>query len=483
MASPTSVSSLKLGADRVPPHSEEAERGVLGSVLLDADRVMDLCVEGQLSSEAFYVPAHRMVFDAMQELLRQASMIDALTVVERLRVGGQLEAIGGGAFLDRLVDATPTSAHAEYYIDIVRQHHLLRSVISCARDAESLCFQQDQTADEVLSRVEQSFLSITDRQHGFMQAWPVLVKKTMEHIEQVFEQQGAGGLRGISTGFVNLDRVLQGLRPAEMIVLAARPSMGKTSLAMNIVENVALGRGGDHQPRAVGIFSLEMSAESLVMRMLCAHAEVSAFKLTGGYLSGKDIHGKLMQSASRLSKASIYIDDAGGLDVMELRARARRMKKKHDIQLVVIDYLQLLHSRERSGDGRQQETAHISNNVKSMAKELNVPVIVLSQLSRAPERERTGKPKLADLRDSGAIEQDADVVCMLRRPCKYEGDEESADLTLAIVDVAKQRNGPTGEVRLNFDDEYTLFRDRAHGTDNRPEVVAFAGADQRRGPG
>jgi replicative DNA helicase len=483
MTSPTSVSSLKLGADRVPPHSEEAERGVLGSVLLDADRVMDLCVEGQLSADSFYVPAHRRVFEAMLDLLGQAAMIDALTVAERLRAGGNLDAVGGSAFLDRLVDATPTSAHAEYYVDIVRQHHLLRSVISCARDAESLCFRQEDSADAVLSRVEQSFLNITDRQHGFMQAWPIMVKKTMEHIEHVFETQGAGGLRGVSTGFVNLDRVLQGLRPSEMIVLAARPSMGKTSLAMNIVENVALGRGGDHQPRPVGIFSLEMSAESLVMRMLCAHAEVSAFKLTGGYLSGKDIHGKLMQSASRLTKAPIFLDDTGGLDVMELRARARRMKKKHDIQVLVIDYLQLLHSRERAGEGRQQETAQISNNIKAMAKELNIPVLVLSQLSRAPERERTGKPKLSDLRDSGAIEQDADVVCMLRRPCKYEGDEESGDLTLAIVDVAKQRNGPTGEVRLNFDDEYTLFRDRAHGTDSRPEVAAFAGADQRRGAG
>jgi replicative DNA helicase len=238
--------------------------------------------------------------------------------------------------------------------------------------------------------------------------------------------------------------------------------MGKTSLAMNIVENVALGHGDpDRIGRPVGVFSLEMSHEQLVMRMLCSHARVCAFKLTGGYVESASTHGKLTQAASVLSKAPIFLDDTGGLDIMELRARARRMKKRHQVEAIVIDYLQLLQSREYAFQGRQIETAHISGNLKAMAKELRMPVLVLSQLSRAPEqRDKLGKPKLSDLRDSGAIEQDADVVCMLRRPCRYPEDDEHADETLAVIDVAKHRNGPTGEVRLNFEEEYTRFQDR-----------------------
>jgi replicative DNA helicase len=259
-----------------------------------------------------------------------------------------------------------------------------------------------------------------------------------------------------------------------MIVIAARPSMGKTSLAMNIVENVALGRGDpDKQRRPVGVFSLEMSQDALVMRMLCGHARVSAFELMRGAL-GKHAHGALMTAASDLNKAEIFVDDTGGLDIMELRARARRLRRKQKVELIVIDYLQLCHSREYAKQGKQIETAHISGNLKAMAKELRIPVLVLSQLSRAPEqRDKLGTPKLSDLRDSGAIEQDADVVCLLRRPCLYPDDKEAGDETLALVDVAKQRNGPTGEVRLNFDRDYTQFRDRAVGVD---------GADGSRAP-
>jgi replicative DNA helicase len=264
-----------------------------------------------------------------------------------------------------------------------------------------------------------------------------------------------------------------------MIVLAARPSMGKTSLAMNVAEHIALGRHDpDQAAHPVGIFSLEMSHEQLVLRMLCSHAGVSAHRLTSGYASATADHGKLMQAASVLRKAPIFLDDTGGLDILELRARARRMKKKYAIELVVVDYLQLLHAKEYARQGRQLETAYISGNLKAMAKELAMPVFVLSQLSRAPEqRSETGKPKLSDLRDSGAIEQDADVVCMLRRPCKYESDEEHGDDTLAIVDIAKNRNGPTGEVRLNFEDEYMRFTDRAqspHGPSLQPPAEGAA---------
>jgi replicative DNA helicase len=469
-------------AERIPPYSEEAEKGVLGSVLLDAVRVMDLCVERQLVPESFYVPAHRTIFEVLLEMLSQGAAIDLLTVTDRLRSSGRLDAVGGSGSLDRLVDSTPTAAHAEYYIDLVRQKHLLRCIIACARDAENECFASEESADTLLSKVEQSFFDITERQHGFVMPWTDAVKKTMEHVERILVSRR--GLTGLSTGFLNLDRVVQGLRPAEMIVLAARPSMGKTSLAMNIAEHVALGRNDpQREAHPVGIFSLEMSHEALVMRMLCSHAGVSAFKLTSGYASATADHGKLIQAASVLTKAPIFLDDTGGLEIMELRARARRMRKKHGVDLIVIDYLQLLHSREFARQGKQIETADISGNLKAMAKELKVPVLVLSQLSRAPDqRDKLGKPKLSDLRDSGAIEQDADVVWMLRRPCKYPDDEEAADETLAVLDVAKHRNGPTGEVRLNFEEDFTRFTDRIQGVDGAGAMGPLAGeADEGGG--
>ena len=465
------ASTPRASAERVPPYSEEAEKGVLGSVLLDALRVMDLCIERQLTSESFYVPAHHVIFEAMLDLSRKGTVIDVLTLGEVLKRGGGLEKIGGAIFLERLIDSTPTAAHAEYYIDIVRQKHILRCVIACAREAEQECYVSEDSADLILGKTEQSFMDITERQHGFVMPWPDAVKTTMAQIERILDTHR--GLSGISTGYLNLDKVLQGLKPSDMIVLAARPSMGKTSLAMNIAEHVALGKEDpDRTQRPVGIFSLEMSHESLVLRMLCSRARVSLHHLTRGYVDSSTAHGKLTTAASALQKAPIYLDDTGGLDIMELRARARRMKKKHDVELVVVDYLQLLHSKEYARQGRQIETAFISGNLKAMAKELKVPVIVLSQLSRAPEQRDTGKPKLSDLRDSGAIEQDADVVCMLRRPCKYDGDPEHEDRTLAILDVAKHRNGPTGSVMLNFEEEIIRFEDRAHGVD---EIDQFAG--------
>lgn len=455
-------------SDRLPPHSEEAERGVLGSVLLDAARVMDLCITSQLVGESFYVPAHRVVFETLLDMFQQQMAIDVLTATERLQSAGRLDAVGGATALDRLIDSTPTAAHADFYIDIVRQKHLLRCIINCARETEQECYEAEDSADLVLSRTEQSFLQITERQHGSSTPWPEAIKNTMEHIEKMLQLHR--GLTGISTGFLNLDAKTLGFRASEMIVIAARPSMGKTSLAMNIAEHVALGKGDpDHQPRPVGIFSLEMSYEALIMRMLCSHASVQSFELAKGMIAAGPAHAKLTAAASNLMKAPIFLDDTGGLDIMELRARARRMRKRHGVEMIVVDYLQLLTSREFARQGRQIETAHVSNNLKAMAKELKVPVVVLSQLSRAPDqRDKSGKPKLSDLRDSGAIEQDADVVCMLRRPCKYEDDPDAGDRMLAVVDVAKHRNGPTGEVFLNFEEEYTRFRDR--GTD-RPEAL------------
>lgn len=465
MVTAASSSAPAVPSDRVPPYSEEAEKGVLGSVLLDSVRVMDICIEHRLDDDSFYAPIHRMVFEAMLRLHSQNRVIDVLTVAEQLRDAGQLEQIGGIAALNQFIDSTPTAAHAEYYIDIVYQKHLLRRVITCARAAETECYGAVDSADQLLSTVEQSFLDINEQRYGTVTPWSVAVKETMSHVDLILET--GKGITGLSTGFENLDRVTMGLRPGEMIVLAARPSMGKTSLAMNIAENVALGKlDPEGRPHAVGIFSLEMSYDALAMRMLCSHAGVPSQKIQRGYVSSVD-HGKLVQAASVLSKAPLFLDDTGGLDVMEVRARARRMRKKHNIELLVIDYLQLMHSREYARQGRQIETSQISGNIKAMAKELRVPVLILSQLSRAPEqRDKTGRPKLSDLRDSGAIEQDADVVFMLRRPCKYADDDRHDDRLLAVVDVAKHRNGPTGEVDLNFEEEYTRFRDRARGVDD-----------------
>jgi len=469
-------------ASRVPPHSAEAEKGVLGSILLDASRVMDLCISEGLLAESFYFDAHRRMFDEFMGMHRAGTAIDLLTTVEHLRRASRLDALGGSVFLEGLVDATPTAAHAEYYIDIVRQKHLLRAVIDCARETERTCFESNQSADLILGQTEQAFLNITERQHGQLFSWQQVIHDTMEHVERLF-QIGPGGVAGIPTGLRNLDKKLRGFRPGEVTVLAARPSMGKTSLAMNIAECVALGRGmheyafkGDHaRLHPVAIFSLEMAQESLALRMLCGMAGVPAFQIDSGIGNPQDVTRKLTRAASELSKAPIYVDDTGGLDVMELRARARRMKKKYNIELVIVDYLQLMNCRDVARQGRQLETAAVSSNLKAMAKELKLPVLVLSQLSRAPEQrgDKSAKPKLSDLRDSGAIEQDADVVLLLRRPSRsQEGAPEFEDKTLAIVEVAKHRNGPTGEVRLNFDDSLTRFGDRAEVGSDDGNLVA-----------
>ncbi len=459
---------------RGPPFSEEAEKGVLGSVMLDAGKILDLCLERHLTEESFYIPAHRIIFATICDLNARGRPVDLLTVSDALQSAGRLESVGGHAALDRLVDQTPTAAHAEFYIETVRQRHLLRRIIERAREAEQLCCQSDDQADAILERIEQKFYDLSENQHHESMPWPDAVKSAMDHVEKMFLSNR--GLAGLASGFRDIDRVLMGLRPSNILVLAARPSMGKTSLAMNIAENVARGYDDpDHKARPVAIFSLEMSSEELVLRMVCSHAGISMHKITGGYISTKD-HGKLMQSADLLSKAPIYLDDTAGLDVVELRARARRLRKKHNIELIVIDYLQLLNAQEYRRLGREREISYISSSLKAMAKELHVPVMVLSQLNRSPEtRDKHGKPKLSDLRESGSIEQDADVVMLLRRPCRYPDDEDSEDTTLAIVDVAKHRNGPVNaDIRLNFIEEITRFTNREHGVDAVAEGAAMA---------
>lgn len=444
--------------DRIPPHSEDAERGVLGSMMVDAERAVDLAIERQIRAESFYIPAHRQIFDTIVDLHDKGRPVDLLTVGQRMRDVGTLDAVGGVAYLEGLMDATPTSAALDYYIDIVRQKHILRRIIEVSREAVEACYRGDEGADLILDQSEQNLFDVSHDQRRNVVPWSEAVKETMVHIEKIFDNKS--GVTGVPTGYVDIDRLTGGFQPSDMIIIAARPSMGKTSLAMNIAEYVAMGEVSDRQPRSVAIFSLEMPREALVKRMLCSRANIASDRLRKGILSG-DMHGRLVQAASDLQKAKILVDDSAGLDVVELRARARRLKKQHDIQLIVVDYLQLLRCSQQSTEGRQLETAAISASLKGMAKELKVPIVVLSQLSRAPEtRDKNAVPKLSDLRDSGSIEQDADVVMLLRRPCKYPQDPEAGDKALAIVDIAKHRNGPTGEIRLNFRDETTRFENR-----------------------
>lgn len=487
---------------RTPPHSAEAERGILGSILLDTTmgeeaRVLDLCQSKGISPESFYEPSNKMLYQTLTEMAATSVPIDAVTLLDRLRATNRLDAVGGAAVIQSLLDNTPTSAHAEYYIDIVRQKALLRVLIARARETEAKCFDEAQSsnADLLLGEVEKDFLEIGGST-SVRTDWKVAVENTLKSLDRLFDG-GGDKFDGLSTGFKYLDEKLLGLKPGDMIVVAARPSVGKTSFAMNIAECVALGQtigggpapvGGDRK-HPVLMFSLEMSTESLAKRMLAGRAAVNLWRLARGMMHKDErieASRRLFQAAEALSSAPIYIDDTSALDVADMRARARRMKRTHNIELIVIDYLQLCNCREYARQGRQLETSRISGQIKAMAKELQVPVIVLSQLSRGNEQrgDKDETPKLSDLRDSGAIEQDADMVFLLRRPCRSKTAQWHEDELLAIVDVAKNRNGETGEVDLNFFKEGTRFADRKPGTrgkslqEQENEEVAIATSEE-----
>ncbi len=453
-----------------PPHSEPAEIGLLGSILVDGERVIDLCASRRVRSDCFYNPLHREVFEAAVALHQEGRPVDLLTVSARLRDLGRLEAVGGDAFLQGLVDATPTSAHAGYYIEVLLQKRILRELLARAREIESACVSAgDVEAASVLANAEQLVLGIRDLDLGTAPDWQKTVEQVSKDIGELLKARGAR-LTGISTGFRNLDKVLLGLQPSEMIVLAARPSVGKTSLAMNIVENVATGynpHSGYPQtgrtPRAVAVFTLEMSAEAIVRRLICSRARVSWRRIVEGVCSAEE-QRRLATVGTEMKSIEILIDETTGMDINELRARARRLKARKNVALIVVDYLQLLRCPDPQPASRQEQIALVSSGLKAMAKELKVPVLVISQLNRDPEKsDRSGVPKMADLRDSGTIEQDADVILLLRRPIQNPRDprfkDGQANPGLTIVDVAKQRNGMTGEVDLHFDRDYTLFSD------------------------
>jgi replicative DNA helicase len=440
--------------DRLPPHSIEAEQGVLGCALLAPNEAIGQCVERLKSGgELFYDLRHRTLYEVLVEMYDQKEAIDLITLGQRLKDAGQLDAMGGLAYLSALMDAVPSAANLTYYLDIVREKHVLRRMLATCTEVVSRVHAHDGSVDTLLDEVERDILKISeDREEGGNRGMKELVRSAVDMIQDFHQRQGS--LTGIPTGFADFDRMTSGLQPGEMVVIAARPSMGKTSLAMNIAEHVAVEAG-----LPVGVFSLEMTSESLVMRMLCSLARVNGRMIRDGFLSEGDFR-RLTAAASKLSRAPIHIDDTPGLSILQLRARARRMWQQHGVKVFVIDYLQLMHSTSKKAqDSRQQEVSELSNGVKALAKELKVPVIVLCQLNREMEKDKDRKPKLSDLRESGAIEQDADLVGLLYRPAQEEdekrkdepdGRDDGMAATPVNLLIAKQRNGPTGDVCLTF---------------------------------
>jgi replicative DNA helicase len=440
------------------------ERGVLGCILLSPNDCMGECIEKLKDNgrEVFYDLRHQTIYEAVAEMFDTREPIDVITLQQRLKDRGLLEQIGGIPYLLQLQDAVPSAANLSYYLDSVREKFMLRKMISVCTEVVGRVYDYEGEVETLLDEVERDVLKIAEsRVQGTSVTTKELVGRAIGTIENFFNRKGS--LSGVGTGFLDLDRMTDGLHPAEMIVIAARPSMGKTSLAMNIVEHVAL-----EEKLPVAVFSLEMSAESLILRMMCSLARVNLRTIRDGFMSETDFP-KLTNAAGKLSNSKLYIDDTAGLSILQLRARARRLSQQHGIKLFVIDYLQLLHSTgRRSQDNRQQEIADISSGIKALAKELKVPVIVLAQLNRELEKDKSRKPRLSDLRESGAIEQDADLVGLLYKPDAGEEDdapqEEGDGLPVNLL-IAKQRNGPTGDVNLTFLKPYTRFESAAKVSD------------------
>ena len=441
---------------RTPPHSAEAEQGVLGSMLISPRDAIAESV-AKITEEYFYVPAHQTIYNALVELWNANQAIDLITFTQFLRDRNLLETIGGAPFVTSLFTFVPTAANIGYYLEIVRDKYILRQIIIAATESVRRAYEEQDEVNNLLDEVEQRIFAVgEDRFKGQMLSMKDQVMEAIEAIEKLYERKG--GITGISTGFVEFDRMTSGLHPAEMIVIAARPSMGKTALAMNIAEHVAI-----ESKLPVGVFSLEMSSQQLVQRLLCSRARVNLQKVRDGFLAERDFPS-LTTAASKLAEARIFIDDSAGLSILELRAKARRLKAQQDVQLMIVDYLQLLRSpSRRAQDNRQLEISEISAGIKGLAKELKIPIIVVAQLNRQPEARSGGKPRLSDLRESGSIEQDADLVGLLVRPEMYEEDEEvrAEKAGEAELIIAKQRNGPVGEIPLTFLKEFTRFEDRA----------------------
>jgi replicative DNA helicase len=431
---------------KLPPQSIELEQGVLGAILLENEalmRVLDI-----LNERDFYQEGHRWIFQTMLELFEENIPIDLLTVTERLRKNERLERIGGASYLTELVELVPTAANVAYHARMVRDKAVLRGLIQTATTIVTDSYEDTEDVDTLLDRAEQAIFEISERKSttGFANISTIL-KDSFKQIEQLYERKEL--ITGVPTGFADFDHRTAGLQPSDLIIIAGRPSMGKTALGLNIAQHV-----GVHVGRPVAIFSLEMAKEQLVMRMLCAEARIDSASLRTGFLSRED-WPRLTKAAGTLSEARIHIDDTPAQTSLDIRAKARRLRAElGDLALVIVDYLQLMQGRART-ENRQQEISEITRSLKALAKELNVPVVALSQLSRAVEQRQQRRPQLSDLRESGAIEQDADVVVLIYRDEVYDPDSE--DKGQAEIIIGKQRNGPIGTVKLAFLGEYTRF--------------------------
>jgi replicative DNA helicase len=429
------------------PHSEEAERSVLGAVLLD-NRQFERASE-LLSPESFYSLRHRRIFHALQQLVESGSALDLVTVKTELERQGQLEEVGGPAYLARLLEGVPRSANVEHYARIVREKGMLRELIRCSQGILDSAFQARESVEQLLDDAEKAIFRVAEqRLRAGFRPLSVTAEESLRAIEELTRRKDM--ITGVASGFPELDEMTAGLQNGDLVILAARPAMGKTSFALNLASHAAIHRG-----TTVGVFSLEMSHQQLFFRLLCSEARVDAHKLRTGRVDREEWQ-RIIKVFGQLSGLPIFIDDTPGLGVMEMRAKARRLKREHGLDLLVVDYLQLMRGRARY-DNRQQEISDISRSLKELAKELGIPVLALSQLSRAPEQ-RGGdhRPQLSDLRESGAIEQDADVVMFLFREEVYKRDDPDLRGKAELI-LGKQRNGPTGVVRLNFIRDFTRF--------------------------
>jgi replicative DNA helicase len=441
-----SVRKLPSLTDKLPPQNLEAERACLGSMLLDKEAI-EVAID-ILSEEDFYSEQHRIIFKTLLELYGRSTPVDIVTLTDSLRGSGELDSAGGVGYVSSLLDETPTSANAEYYAKIIEQKSLLRKLIRASSNAISLCYDADQDAYEIVDEAEKLIFDVTERK-GVRGYFPIseVIKDSITAIEKLFHR--GDNYTGIPSGFKELDDLTSGFQRSEFIVVAARPSVGKTAFALNIAQNVAIQQG-----LKVAVFSLEMSKEALMQRMLCSEARIDSQRLRKGLLRTEE-WGPLTTAAGKLSEATIFIDETPGISDMQLRAKARRIQSRHGLDLVIVDYLQLM-SSIRKKEGRTQEISEISRSLKALARELSIPVVALSQLSRAVEtRGRDKRPILSDLRESGAIEQDADVVIFLYRDELYnpQSDREG----IAEIIIQKQRNGPTGTIELKFFKEFTRF--------------------------
>jgi replicative DNA helicase len=446
------VATEAVRTERTLPHNAEAERTVLGAVLVD-NAAFNSAAE-ILSREDFFRESHRRIFDAMASLAERSEPIDLVTLKDELSRSAALEAVGGAAYLASLVDGVPRLPNVEQWSRIIKERAVIRNLIHASNRIVQSCFEGGEDAAEILDRAEKAIFDLAERRirQGFVGIREV-VKGSFRTIDQLSQSQEL--VTGVPTGFVDLDEKTTGLQKGDLIIIAARPAMGKTSLSLNIAQHASKTTGD-----SVGIFSLEMSKEQLVLRMLCSDARVDAHRLRTGNLQEKD-WARLAKAYAELSACKIFIDDSATLTPLEMRAKCRRLKAEHGLGLVIVDYLQLVSMSGRV-ENRQQEISAISRSLKGLSKELETPVVALSQLSRAPEARTEKRPQLSDLRESGAIEQDADVVMFIYREEEYKPSEENRGI--AEVIIGKQRNGPTGTIKLAFIKEFTRFENLEWGT-------------------